>query len=49
MSLKSGAFEVVAMLLWTEYFLYNNKDATDGTAINPKYNVNHTAVCAFSL
>lgn len=40
---------VVSKTLWvTVYFPCNQKEVTDAAAINPKYNVQHTTVCADS-
>lgn len=42
-------FEVKTTPLMTKYLSYDYKDATNGTAVNLKYNIDHFTVCAFSL
>lgn len=39
----------IATLLLTKYWPYNPEDAINTTAINPKWNVNHSSVCAYLL
>lgn len=44
-----GVFIDTTTVLLMKYAPFNHKNATDATAMNPKYNVNHNTVCSISL